>query len=217
MKRFLILIVSGHAFGSDLCSTDKNFVPQWNPVSKTCVLALNIEFPEKKYDLLMDFNRKIIFVGNKTNAKDSDYGSMSSYSFITFTKAHPSSNIAENYSYTWNNVSKEFEKKFISDRLHRYLNVFPVGVTSLTKEIPATTAGGKMYSISEEKNTCNQKTKNYLVVKMNGDTRYLIDPEYIYPTDLKKISSKKKCDDLSNNEVPKPPEAVPSQSLPSQK
>ena len=224
MKNFLtsysVLIISvvlnapAYVFGNDLCDTSHLFTPKWNAASKTCMLSMDITFPriqsDKQYDIFFDFGKKNIFVGRKQtsplsksgNTDSQEYSSFSSYDFITFTKGHPSSNIADNYIYKWDPSSKVFVKKHLDTLLHTYLNIFPAGSTSLTQEIPQASSKNDMVSISEEINTCIKQTKKYFAVKVNGKTQHLIDPDYKYSSDLSQITEEKKCNSMSESQTP---------------
>jgi hypothetical protein len=224
LTNYLVLISSvalnipSHVFGNDLCDTSHLFAPKWNTASGTCMLGMDIKSPKKQSDkqhnIFFDFDKKNIFVGSNyrsqskmTNPEWPEYSFFSSYSFLTFTKGNSRSNIATNYTYTWDINSKKYIQRGHDTKLHAYLNVFPTGTTSLTKNIPDIIKDDNMVSISEEINTCNKIRKSYLVVKVNGVTQYLIDPSYSHSTDLSKITDEKKCNTLAEDkasEVAKP-------------
>ncbi len=236
MKNFLtsysVLIISvvlnapTYVFGNDLCDTSHLFTPKWNAASKTCMLRMDIAFPDiksdKQYDIFFDFGKKNIFVGKKQKLQNNsggvaspEYSFFHRFNFITFKQPDPPSKInlkksssepkkipdeTSNYTYQLINGAY-FERPNGTDYRHDYLNIFPAGLTSQTNTLPLSSKND-MVSISEESNTCSNQTKKYFAVKVNGKTQHLIDPDYKYSSDLSQITEEKKCNSMSESQTP---------------
>lgn len=206
---YIILVAPVYSLADGICDSEKIFTPKWSPLDKTCVLSLDIDNSKKGFDLLLDFKEKKIIIGydfkdteKKPDDKTIKYKDMRIFKFSSLSQADTNASKTKskvfNYSYRWDPLtSSYYEVLIIKESRTGYLNIFQPGAISFTNVIPERTGDNTMYSISQEKNTCNKKSKQYLVLKVNGKTKHLIDPDFKYSQNLSDVSSKSECEKLN--------------------